>query len=106
MHGYPTILVARNDAGLDGLLVHSLLRNGFHVLEADDWEDVLDVVNRHSRPIHLLLADESMDARVQPLKEHRSDLRVLFVKRPVDADMVLAKVRQLLGSPPSRSSIR
>jgi hypothetical protein len=47
-----------------------------------------------------------MDAHVSVLKEHRSELRVMFVKKPVDADVVLAKVRQLLGSPPSSSSIR
>ena len=81
-------------------------RNGFHVLEAHDWERVVDVVRVHSRPIHLLLVTESMDAHVSVLKEHRSELQVMFVKKPVDADVVLAKVRQLLGSPPSVRSIR
>ena len=102
---YPTVLVARDDDGLDGTLVDCLQRNGFHVLEAD-WADVFHVVRVHSRPIHLLLVDVSMDARVSILKEHRSELQVMFVKKPVDADVVLAKVRQLLGSPPSASSIR
>jgi hypothetical protein len=81
-------------------------RNGFHVLEAHDWERVVDVVRVHSRPIHLLLVSESMDAHVSILKEHRSELQIMFVKKPVDADVVLAKVRQLLGSPPSVRSIR
>ena len=57
-------------------------------------------VRVHSRPIHLLLADVNMDARVPILKEHRSELQVLLVKKPVDTDDMLAKVRQLLGSPP------
>jgi hypothetical protein len=39
------------------------------------------------------------------LRQHRSELRVMFVKKPVDADDVLARVRQLLGSPPSTSLI-
>ena len=99
---YPTVLVARDDDGLDGPLVDCLQRNGFHVLEAHDWAHVFDVVRVHSRPIHLLLADVSMDAHVPILKEHRSELQVVFVKKPVDADVVLAKVRQLLGSPPPR----
>ncbi len=103
---YPTVLVARDDDGLDGTLIHCLQRNGFHVLEAHDWERVFNVVRMHSRPIHLLLVNESMDAHVSILKEHRSELQVMFVKKPVDADVVLAKVRQLLGSPPSSSSIR
>jgi hypothetical protein len=83
-----------------------LQRNGFHVLEAGDWEQVFHAVRVHSRPIHLLLVDVSMDAHVPMLRRHRSELRVMFVKKPVDADVVLAKVRQLLGSPPPRSSIR
>jgi hypothetical protein len=99
MHDYPTVLVARDD-GLDNRVVRSLLRNGFHVLIADDWEQLFYVVRVHSRPIHLLLVDVSMDARVPILKRHRSELQVVFVKKPVDADDVLAKVRQLLGSPP------
>jgi hypothetical protein len=104
MHDYPTILVAKNE-GLDGPLVNTLQRSGFHVLEAD-WAHVFDVVKVHSRPIHLLLVDVSMDAHVPILKKHRSELQVVFVRKPVDTDVVLAKVRQLLGSPPSPSSIR
>jgi hypothetical protein len=83
-----------------------LRREGYNVLEARHWMKAFDFVRVHSRPIHLLLADVSMEARVPILKEHRSELQIVFVKKPVDADEVLAKVRQLLGSPPSSSSIR
>ena len=96
---YPTVLVARDDDGLDGPLGDCLQRNGFHVLEAGDWARVFDVVRVHSRPIHLLLADVSMEARVPILKEHRSELQVFFVKKPVDVDELLARVRKALGSP-------
>jgi len=106
MHDYPTVLVARNDDGLDGYLVHRLQQNGFHVLEADSWEHVFDAVKVHSRPIHLLVADESIVASVPILKKHRSDLQVLIVKKPVDSVDVLAKFRRLLASPPSLASIR
>ena len=75
------------------------------MLEADDWEHVLAVIKLHSRPIHLLVADMNMEAHVPFLRKHRSNLQVLIVKGPVDAVDVLAKVRQLLGSP-SSSSIR
>ena len=105
VYEYPTVLVARDDDGLRPL-VDSLQRNGFHILEADNWEHLFDVVRVHSRPIHLLLADVSMDSRVPILKEHRSELQVLFVKKPVDAEDVLTRVRQLLGSPPSLALIR
>jgi hypothetical protein len=100
MYDYPTILVAL-DEGLDCRLVRSLQLKGFHVLEADNWEHLFSVVRVHSRPIHLLLTDVGTEARVPILKEHRSELQVVFVKKPVDADAVLSKVRQLLGSPPS-----
>ena len=99
-HDYPTILVATDD-GLNGHLVQCLQRNGFHVLEANDWAHVLDVVKVHSRLIHLLVVDVTMEARVPILKRHRSELEVLFVNKPLDADHVLGKVRQLLGSPPA-----
>jgi hypothetical protein len=105
LHDYPTVLVARDDDGLDGVLIDRLRREDYNVLEADSAH-VFDVVRVHSRPIHLLLVDVSMDARVPIPKEYRSELRVMFVKKPVDADIVLAKVRQLLGSPPTPSSIR
>jgi DNA-binding response OmpR family regulator len=98
--GYPTVLVAHGDEGERKTLVDCLQRNGFHVLEADNWVHVFDVVRTHSRPIHLVLADVGMDACVQILVAHRSELQIMFVDKPVDTDDVLAKVRQLLGSPP------
>jgi hypothetical protein len=100
---FPTVLVAKDD-GLDRTLINCLQRNGFHVLEADDWEHVFDVVKVHSRPIHLLLADVSMEVRAPSLKKHRSELQIMFVKKPVDVDVVLVKVRNVLGSPPSSIS--
>lgn len=63
MDGYPTVLVAHHDVGVRGTLLDCLQRNGFHVLEADRAH-IFDVVRVHSRPIHLLLADVSMDAHV------------------------------------------
>src|SRR5260370_30575747 len=103
---YPTVLVAHGDEEVRSTLVDCLQRNGFHVLEADDWAHVFDIVRVHSRLIHLLLADVSMEARLQILKKYRSKLQVLIVGKPVDAEDVLAKVRQLLRSPPSLPSFR
>ena len=99
MNGYPTILVKRNEDGSDGPLVNCLQRDGFHVLEADDWAQVLDAIRLHSRPIHLLLTDARISASVAILKCYRPELQVLFVSKPVDKDDVLAKVRQRLASP-------
>lgn len=104
-HSYPTVIVALEDEGWPCPLGERLRREGYNVLEAHDWSNVFDFVKIHSRPIHLLLADVSMDARVPILKQYRSELQVLFVTKPVNAHDVLTKVRQLLGSPPSSSSI-
>jgi DNA-binding response OmpR family regulator len=105
-HGYPTVLVAHDDQALRSTLAHCLRREGYHVLEAHHWTNVFDFLRVHSRPIHLLLVDVNQAEMVPMLKPYQSRMRVLFVNKPVDADDVLPKVRQLLGSPPSQSSIR
>ena len=104
LHDYPTVLVVRDDDGLAGRLVDCLRSEDYNVLEADSAH-VLDVVRVHSRPIHLLLVDESMNSHVPILKTFQSELQVVFVKKPINLEGILARVRQLLGSPPS-SSIR
>ena len=107
--GYPTVLVAKPDKEVRNTLVDCLQRSGFHVLEADDWAHVFYWVRVHSRPIHLVLADVSKAELMPMLKKHRSELQVVFVKEPVDADQVLTRVRELFGSPtppPSPPSTR
>jgi hypothetical protein len=106
---YPTVLVAHGDEEVRSTLADSLQRSGFHVLEAADWEHVFYWFRVHSRPIHLVLTELSMVELMPMLKRHRSELQVVFVKEPVDAEEVLAKVRRLLGSPnppPPLPSIR
>ena len=106
---YPTVLVAHGDAKVRSTLVDCLQRNGFHVLEAGGWAHVSYWVREHSRPIHLVLAEASKAELMLLLKQYGSEVKVVFVKEPVDADEVLAKVRQILGSPkppPSLPSIR
>ena len=92
MYTHPTILVARDNGGLDGNLIELLEQKGFLVLEAEGGLHALEVVKFHSRPIHVMLADVSMDAYVPLLQAHLSTLQVLFVKKPVDKDDVLSKV--------------
>jgi PleD family two-component response regulator len=104
--GYPTVLVAVHDLDQRGTLGHRLRLEGYNVLEAHDWANVFAFVVAHSRPIHLLLADVGMEARVPMIQEYRSELQALFVAKSFDENAVLVKVLQLLGSPPSASSIR
>ena len=100
---YPTVLVAHADAGVRGILVGCLQQEGYIVLEAHEPSGVFKVVTAHSRPIHLVLADVSMDESVRALKPYRADSQVVFIKHPVNVGDLLAQVRQLLGSPPPRS---
>src|SRR5260370_4727431 len=102
-NAHPTVLVAYADEGVRSVLVGCLQREGYIVLEAHEPAGVFKVVTAHSRPIHLVLADVSMHESVGALKPYRADAQFVFIKPPVDADDLLAKVRQLLGSPPAPS---
>src|SRR5258708_33647530 len=103
LNAYPTVLVAHADEGVRSVLVGCLQRDGYIVLEAHEPAGVFKVVTAHSRPIHLVLADVSMNESVGALKPYRADSHFGFIKQPVDGDDLLAKVRQLLGSPPPPS---
>src|SRR5437868_11548544 len=60
---YPTVLVGVEDGELRQLLVDRLHQDDFLVLEADSSRRVLDVVIRHSRPIHVLLLETGIGDR-------------------------------------------
>lgn len=106
MHGFPTVLVARNNDGLKGLVANRLKHIGINVLEADDWEDVFHFITSHSRPIHVLLADASIEGHLPIIKEYRSELEIFFVKAPADEADVVAKVRKLLALQPVSNSVK
>ena len=100
---YPTVLVAHADETVRSILADCLQREGYIVLQAHEPAGVFKVVTAHSRPIHLVLADVSMNESVGALKPYRADSRFVFIKQPIDVDDLLAKVRQLLGPPPPLS---
>ena len=101
----PTILVAHCNARSEGL-VESLQRQGFLVLTAGDGAEAVEIARVHSRPIHVMVAEEGMNSRslAATLKQYRPQMRVLFLTqfttgdRPdlASIDMALAKVRELL----------
>jgi hypothetical protein len=94
-HGFPTVLVAGNN-GTSRLVVNRLQLDGCClVLEAHDEQDALRVAKVHSREIHVLLADQSVNgpALWETLKPYRLEMRLLLVDgQPQDT---LAQVRQL-----------
>jgi CheY-like chemotaxis protein len=106
--GFPTILVAEEDVELRSALSHSLRQDGYLVLEAHDVPSALGIALVHSRPIHLLLIDVSMDNHTLAalLQQYRPEMRVLFVTRhpheglkdALAPETALAKVRAFFKS--------
>ena len=82
--GAETILVAEDEDELRALLRRSLLARGFHVLEARDGVEALDVARSHQGRIHLLATDVVMPhlsgtQLAAQLHVERPDMRVLFM---------------------------
>jgi len=106
----PTILVAQCTCGSDAL-VKDLQQQGYLVLEARDGAEAIEIARVHSRPIDFMLTDENEESRslAATLKQFRPHTRVMFIARHATggaadvlrSDMVLAKIRVLLGPPRS-----
>ena len=58
---FPTVIVTGDDSELRSDLVNLLRLEGYHVLEAHDAGDAFHIAIVHSRPIHLILMDLSME---------------------------------------------
>jgi two-component system cell cycle sensor histidine kinase/response regulator CckA len=122
--GAETILVAEDEAELRALMRRALERQGYHVLQAGDGAEALDVAANHDGPIHLLVTDVVMprlsgkELAVR-LLERRPGIRVLFIsgysdeaierhgvltpdsvylEKPVSPDALSRTVRELLDT--------
>ena len=60
MGGNETVLVCEDEAGIRKLVVAMLSKQGYHVLEAERWQDAVHVLQDHSETIQLLLTDVVM----------------------------------------------
>ena len=79
-YDYPTILVAISDSGFSGVLAADLRHDGYLVLEAPSEHGVFSVLRTHSRPIHLMLTNISLDRQfMTELQYYRPKMNVLFV---------------------------
>jgi PAS domain S-box-containing protein len=58
--GHETILLTEDEAGVRGYVRHILERQGYHVAEASNGLEAMDVLHRYPGPIHLLLTDVVM----------------------------------------------
>ncbi len=90
-----TILIVEDEGGIRALVRKILRRQGYHVLEASNGEEALDVLREHAGTIDLLLTDVMMPGmngvdlsyravEVQPA------IRVLFVSGYTDESLLEA----------------
>ena len=66
--GYPTILIVSENRDFRDVLIRELQQRGYLILTAQNGVEAHEIVVRHFRHIHLLVADESDGARVMTEK--------------------------------------
>jgi len=120
--GSETVLIAEDEAAVRAVARQALERQGYAVLEASSAQAALDLVQRHSGPLHLLLTDvvmPGMSGRTLAVRllELRPELRVIYmsgytdeaitrhgmlkpgltyVQKPFTPDALARKVREVL----------
>jgi len=88
--GEETLLVVEDEDGLRSLAIHTLRQRGYHILEASDGEEALEVSRRYAKPIHLLVSDVVMprlsgrDLAARLVVE-RPELKILFMSGFTDS---------------------
>jgi two-component system, cell cycle sensor histidine kinase and response regulator CckA len=96
-----TILLVDDDEDLRRLARLILIQQGFHVIEASDGADALEVVSAYGEPVDLLLTDVIMPkvnglVLAQRLLQERPGIRVLYMSGYVEKSMWLAKHSELI----------
>ncbi|MGE3343753.1 MAG: response regulator [Vicinamibacterales bacterium] len=120
--GTETLLVVEDRVDTRSAVAEILRRRGYHVLEAGNADEAVEVANAHDGDIHLLLTDVVMPGAngrelATQLVAHRPTLRVLFmsgypndvigrhgvldaevsfIQKPFLSDQLLRKIRELL----------
>jgi len=123
-----TVLVVDDEPVVRAMMRRSLGEAGYQVLEAEDGETALARAAAHAGPIDVLVTDLAMPGMrgrelARRLKEHRPDLRVLFVSgfagdeverlglleagrpflsKPFDPELLVDRVRHLLAESGAR----
>jgi len=94
----PTILVAGSCPQV-GDTVAALQRDGYLVLECRDESEAMNIVRLHSRPIHVMLIDESVYAHdlAARLNLYRPQMRVVFMDWQARQNLS-GRVREILES--------
>jgi hypothetical protein len=108
----PTVLVA-GPLKVRDPLVEDLQHEGYLVLESKDGAEASEIVRVHSRPIQVMLIDESAYGRTlgAKLAQYRPNMRVLYINwhaQEGDRDSlaphkILGKIREVLKAPEQTS---
>lgn len=106
---FPTLLIVLEDGGLCSVLVGALQVEGYAALHASSKEEALGVVRTHSRHIHLLVTDDSVNSQAlaAQLRQYRPQMDVLFLPltarngswNPTAVDQALHQVRDIVVPP-------
>jgi signal transduction histidine kinase len=123
--GGETILLVEDEDGVRRLLAHILHKYGYHVLEASDGEEALQIFERQASEIQLVLTDivmPRMSGRelAERLIEKRRNTRLIFMsgytgdtlvqngelgpglsflQKPLRPEVLAGKLREALDSP-------
>jgi len=102
LDSFPTILVVGNNDRVS-ILARSLQQDGYSVLEASDLDEAVRVVRTHSRQIHLVLVQDSVNAPnlVELLEPFRlGAIPVLYVGGSPNASLPDVREHCSLPTPP------
>jgi len=94
-HCFLTVLVTGDDAEFRSDLITHLRLAGYNVLEAHDGADAFHIATVHSRPIHLLIMDRSMEGSPLAARLRQYKMRVLFVTKADEMDKLLTKIGEV-----------
>lgn len=101
--GSATILVVEDETDIRSIVVDSLQRAGFRVLDAENGADALEVSRAEKGPIHLLITDimmPKMDGKqlAAQIRLDRPELKILFASGYVDDAILQAAKKEKLTS--------
>ncbi len=124
LRGTETVLLAEDEEQVRSIVLNVLLRQGYHVIPAQNGGEALLLSERHSGTIDLLLTDVVMPTMSGPelakrLAATRPDMRVLcmsgytddsivrhgvlesgvaFIQKPITPTLLMTKVREVLDA--------
>ena len=124
LRGTETVLLAEDEEQVRSIVLNVLLRQGYHVIPAQNGGEALLLAERHSGTIDLLLTDVVMPTMSGPelakrLAATRPDMKVLcmsgytddsivrhgvlesgvaFIQKPITPTLLMTKVREVLDA--------